>query len=142
MIEVSLVYGAELAEPLRLLEEVLRGGEPVPHDFTEALREAVEAGGLEMLAARAEERVVGVAVLVYRLSVSTAGPFASIEELYVGPAARRRGVGRALLEAVRERCTVRGVSYVEVQVEDEEAAAFYAALGYEEEFGVRVFSRS
>jgi hypothetical protein len=36
----------------------------------------------------------------------------------------------------------RGVSYVEAQVEDEEAAAFYAALGYEEEPGVCVYSRS
>jgi hypothetical protein len=31
---------------------------------------------------------------------------------------------------------------VEAQVEDEGAAAFYAALGYEEECGVRVLSRS
>jgi GNAT superfamily N-acetyltransferase len=133
---------AELAEPLRLLEESLRGGEPVPESFARRLREAVEADELEVLAARAEERVVGVAVLAYRLSVSAAGPFASIEDLYVRPDARRRGVGRALLEAVRERCAAHGVSYVEAQVEDEEAAALYAALGYEPEFGVRVFSRS
>jgi hypothetical protein len=37
---------------------------------------------------------------------------------------------------------VRSVSYVEAQVEDEEAAAFYAAVGYEEEPGVRVLSKS
>ena len=73
-----------------------------------------------MLAARAEGRVVGVAVLAYRLSISAAGPFASIEDLYVEPGARG-GVGRALLEAVEERCVARGVSYVEAQVEDEEA---------------------
>jgi GNAT superfamily N-acetyltransferase len=89
-----------------------------------------------------EGRVVGVAVLAYRLSVSAAGLFASIEDLYVEPEPRRRGVGRALLETVGERCAARGVSYVEAQVEDEEAAAFYAAVGYEEEPGVRVFSRS
>jgi ribosomal protein S18 acetylase RimI-like enzyme len=86
--------------------------------------------------------MVGVAVLAYRLSVSAAGLFASIEDLYVRPGARRRGVGRALLEAVKERCASRGVSYVEAQVEGEEAVSFYSALGYEEELGVRVFSRS
>ncbi len=142
MIQVVPTCRAELAEPLRLLEESLREGEPVAEDFVEMLREAVEAGGVEVLAARAEGRVVGVAVLVYRLSISAGGLFASIENLYVRPEARRRGAGRALLEAVEERCASRGVSYVEAQVEDEGAAAFYSALGYEEEPGVRVFSRS
>ncbi len=142
MIEVSPVRGAGIVEPLRLLEEFLREGEPVPGDFTRRLHEALEADELEVLAARAEGRVVGVAVLAYRLSVSAAGLFASVEDLYVRPDARQRGVGRALLEAVRECCAAHRVSYVEAQVEDEEAAAFYSALGYEEEPDVRVFSRS
>ena len=68
--------------------------------------------------------------------------FASIEDLYVRPEARRKGVGKALLEAADERCAAREISYVEVQVEDEAAEAFYAALGYEPETGVRVLSRS
>ncbi len=142
MIEVVPTCRAELAEPLRLLEESLRGGEPVPEDFARSLREAAETGAVEVLAARTEGRVVGVAVLAYRLSISAAGLFASIEDLYVRPAARRQGVGRTLLEAVERRSATRGVSYVEAQVEDEEAAAFYSMLGYEEEPGVRVFSRS
>ncbi len=114
----------------------------MPAHFARVLRDAVEVGNLEVLAARAEGRVVGVGVLAYRLSISAAGLFASIEDLYVRPDERRRGVGRALLEAVRKRCASRGVSYVEAQVEDEEAAALYSALGYEPEPGVRVFSRS
>jgi GNAT superfamily N-acetyltransferase len=142
MIEAAPVYAPELTEAVRLLEEFHRGGEPVSWDFTQALREAVEAGDVEVLAARAEGRMVGVAVLAYRLSVSAAGLFASIEDLYVRPDARRRGVGRALLEVVKERCASRGVSYVEAQVEGEEAASFYSALGYEPEPGVRVLSRS
>ena len=142
MIEVTPIYGAGLAEPVRLLEESLREGEPVPEDFAETLSRAVETGELELLAARAEGRVVGVVLLAYRLSVSAAGLFASVEDLYVRPAARRQGVGRTLLEAVERRSATRGVSYVEAQVEDEEAAAFYSALGYEEEPGVRVYSRS
>ena len=140
--EVEPARGAELAEPLRLLEEFLRDGELVPESFARRLREAVETGEFEVLAARAEGRVVGVAVLAYRLSISAGGLFASVEDLYVEPDARRRGLGRALLEAVGERCAARSVSYVEAQVEDEEATAFYAAVGYEEEPGVRVFSRS
>jgi GNAT superfamily N-acetyltransferase len=142
MTEVRPTSGAELAEPLRLLERYLREGEPVPEDFVRRLRDAVEEGELEVLTARMEGAVIGVAVLAYRHSISAAGMFASIEDLYVEPDARSMGVGRALLEAAGQRCAARCVSYVEAQVEDDEAAAFYAALGYEEEPGVRVFSRS
>jgi GNAT superfamily N-acetyltransferase len=142
VVEVTAVRGTDLGEPLKLLEGSLREGEPVPENFARRLREALERGEIEVLAASSEGRVVGVAVLAYRLSVSAAGLFATIEDLYVEPSARRRGVGRALLEATGERCAARGVSYVEAQVEDEEAATFYAASGYEEEPGVRVFSRS
>jgi GNAT superfamily N-acetyltransferase len=141
VVEVTSVRGTDLADALKPLEAFLRDGEPVPEDFARRLGEEVERGELEVLASRTEGRIVGVAVLAYRLSVSAAGLFASIEDLYVEPDARRRGVGRALLEAVGERCAARGVSYVEAQVEDEEAA-FYAESGYEEEPGVRVFSRS
>jgi GNAT superfamily N-acetyltransferase len=142
MIEVALVHGDELVEPVKLLEEFLRNGEAVPGEFVAALREAVEAGEIEVLVACTKGRVVGVAVLAYRLSFGAAGLFASIEDLYVRPDERRRGIGRALLEAVEKHCASRAVSYVEVQVEDEEAAAFYAALGYEPQPRVRVLSRS
>ncbi len=141
-VEVALVLERELAEPLALLEGSLRGGEPVPAAFTERFRGAVATGEIEVLAARAEGRMVAVAVLAYRLSVSAGDLFASIEDLYVRPEARRLGVGRTLLETIGERCATRGISYVEAQTEDGEAAAFYAACGYELEEGVRVLSRS
>jgi GNAT superfamily N-acetyltransferase len=139
-VEVALPTG--LAEPLALLEEALRDGDPVPEDFADRLRKAVEAGDVEVLAARAEGQLLGVALLAYRLNVSAGGLFASVEELYVRPEARRRGVGRALLQAADERCDERGISYVEAQVEGTEAELFYAAVGYEPETGVRVLSRS
>jgi GNAT superfamily N-acetyltransferase len=139
-VEVTLPTG--LAEPLALLEEALRDGDPVPEDFADRLRKAVEAGDAEVLAARAEDQILGVALLAYRLSVSAGGLFASVEDLYVRPEARRRGVGRALLQAADERCEDHGISYVEAQVEEREAEQFYAALGYEPETSVRVLSRS
>jgi GNAT superfamily N-acetyltransferase len=139
-VEVTLPTG--LAEPLALLEEALRDGDPVPEDFADRLRKAVEAGDAEVLAARAEDQILGVALLAYRLSVSAGGLFASVEDLYVRPEARRWGVGRALLQAADERCEDHGISYVEAQVEEREAEQFYAALGYERETSVRVLSRS
>ena len=139
-VEVALPTG--LAEPLALLAEALRDGDPVPEDFADRLRKAVETGDVEVLAVRTEDQLLGVALLAYRLNVSAGGLFASVEDLYVRPEARRRGVGRALLQTADERCGERGISYVEAQVEEKEAELFYAALGYEAETGVRVLSRS
>ena len=141
-LEVVPVPATRLATPLRLFEEALRDGAPAPAGFSDHLRRAVEAGEVDVLAAQSEGRILGVAILAYRLNVSAGGKFASIEDLYVRPEARRQGIGRALLEAMDERCTAYGISYVEVQVEEKEAEAFYAALGYAPEPGVRVFSRS
>jgi GNAT superfamily N-acetyltransferase len=141
-IEVARVGATDLAEPLVLLEEALRGGDPVPEDFADRLRKAIEAKDVTILAARANDQILGVLNLAYRLNLSAGGLFASIEELYVRPAARRRGVGRALLTAVDELCAERGISYVEAQVEEKEAELFYAAWGYEPEPGVRVHSRT
>ncbi len=142
MTPVEVIPATSLTEPLALLEESLRDGKPVSEDFARRLRRAIQAGDLEVLAALAEGRIVGVLVLAYRLNVSASGHFASIEDLHVRPEARRQGVASALLEAVNECCTKRDISYVEVQVEDDEAEAFYAALGYEPEGGVRVHSQS
>jgi GNAT superfamily N-acetyltransferase len=141
-VEVAPVPATGLASPLALLDEALRDGDPVPEDFADRLRKAVEAGDVEVLAARAEDQMLGVVVLAYRLNVSAGGLFASIEDLQVHPEARWQGVGRAPLVAAHERCTKHNISYVEAQVEDAAAETFYASLGYEQETGVRVLSRS
>lgn len=141
-IQVRPCASDELDEPLALLEEFLREGEPVPPPFVERLARAVEGGDLDLLVARPEPEgpAVGVAMLAFRLNVSLGAPFASIEELYVSPDVRSQGIGWALLRAVGERCRARGISYVEVQT-DEEAAPFYEACDHEPETGVRVLSR-
>ncbi len=105
----------------------------------------ISAGNLEVLAAWVDhipDRTVGVVVVSYRLNMSAGDEFASIEDLYVTPDARQSGVGRALLEAVEEKCSARGISYVEVQVVEKEARGFYTAAGYEVEEGVALLSRS
>ena len=139
-VEVHPSAHGELSEPLSLLEEALRNGEPLPLAFGEQIARAIERGDLELLAAWTDGVPVGIVVLAFRPSISLGALFASIEDLYVEPTARRQGVGRALLGAVGARCKERGVSYVEVQTN--ETAAFYISLGYEPESGVRVLSRS
>jgi GNAT superfamily N-acetyltransferase len=139
---IEVTPASDLAEPLSLLAASLRDGEPVPEAFAEILRRSVQTGDMDVLAARSEDRILGVAVLAYRPNITAGALFASIEDLYVRPEARRQGVATALLEAADERCATHQISYVEVQVEDESAECFYRTLGYAPESGTSVLSRS
>lgn len=140
-IEVRLVAPHGHTELLSFLEKHVRDGTPVPPSFVDQLQRFIERGDLEVFAGKIKGRLVGIAVLAFRPNVSAGTLLASIEDLYVIPNTRRQGVGQALLEAMGERCKVRGVSYVEVQTDDE-AAEFYSMCGYELQHGVRVLSRS
>lgn len=140
-IKVENVPAPALVEPLNLLETALRASEPVLVAFAAELRASVERGETEVLLARLNGHPAGVVLVAYRLNISAGGRFASIEELQVVPQARATGIGRALLEAAVERCVARGISYLEVQTDDE-AVAFYKACGFEAEPEVRVLSRS
>ena len=141
-VQVETVAGKELDAPIRLLERSLREGDPLPETFISELRKTLEMGDAEVLAAYKGRDVVGVVVLSYRLSISAGSRFASVEEIYVSPEARRRRVGKALLEEAERGCRARGISYVEVQAVDEVAKAFYTAVGFGREEDVRVMSRS
>lgn len=59
-------------------------------------------------------------------------PRARIQMLWVDEAARRRGVGRALVDAFLTRCEVRGVRGCDVTtlVADARAVAFWRSLGF------------
>jgi len=53
--------------------------------------------------------------------------------LAVAPGARRAGIGRALMAAAEDWLLARGVPKIQLMVREDnaEAAAFYAALGYD-----------
>jgi GNAT superfamily N-acetyltransferase len=139
---IEVTPASDLAEPLSLLAAALRDGESVPEVLAGKLRRSVQIGDIDVLAARIDGPILGVAVLAYRPNIPAGTLFASIEDLYVRPEARRQGVGTDLLTAAHELCAARKISYVEVQVEDEVAESFYASIGYEPEGSVRVLSRS
>jgi ribosomal protein S18 acetylase RimI-like enzyme len=76
-----------------------------------------------------------VGLLVLRTVPTLSGPedWAEVTELYVRPASRRRGVGRALVGAATQFARRRGCSEVHLLVDPENMAAlsFYQALGFQ-----------
>ncbi|HVE68975.1 MAG TPA: GNAT family N-acetyltransferase [Solirubrobacteraceae bacterium] len=76
----------------------------------------------------------GVAQLRFRHSVWMAAPDCWLEHRSVGPAARRSGAGRALVDLTLARARERGARRVELDVtEDNEAALeLYRGAGFDE----------
>jgi ribosomal protein S18 acetylase RimI-like enzyme len=75
----------------------------------------------------------GFAQLRFRLSAWTGTDDAWLEDVFVEPDARGRGVGRALAEACVERARARGCKRIQLDANERNAAALalYRSLGFE-----------
>ena len=84
------------------------------------------------LVAVAGGRPVGVAALSLAWPIEHGGRSAWLEELYVEPAARGRGIGTALLRAACDTAAAAGAVAVDLEVErsHERAAALYRREGF------------
>jgi GNAT superfamily N-acetyltransferase len=76
---------------------------------------------------------VGLCVYFYEFSTWRGQPGVYVQDLYVAPSARGRGLGRELIQAVRQRAAEQGARYVKLTVYDRDPAAlaFYRSIGFE-----------
>jgi GNAT superfamily N-acetyltransferase len=88
--------------------------------------------GPDVVALLAGEPAVGVALLTLRPNVWYEGTVALLDELYVEPGLRRRGIGTTLLKCAEVVCRERGSEILEINVdgEDHDARRFYERHGY------------
>lgn len=116
----------ELAEYERALEQVQAG----PAQLAEHLF-GPDAVARAHVAVDDDGAVVGMAVWYRTYSTWTGVPGLHLEDLYVRPAARRGGHGRALLAALAQVCAERGWRRLQLEVLDWNAPAigFYRAVG-------------
>ncbi len=79
------------------------------------------------------EVAVGYFVLTLGWSLEYGGRDAFVDELFVSPSHRGRGLGRRALEVIEEACRELGVQALHLEVEKENAAAeLYRKSGFEE----------
>ncbi len=85
------------------------------------------------IVARERDRAIGYAVLCLGFSIELRGRDAFVDELYVVPALRGRGLGRALLRALVAEARAEGVRklHLEVEQRNESARRLYVAEGFE-----------
>ena len=84
----------------------------------------------ELLIASLDGKVVGYVLAFRLLTLYANGAIMELQELMVDPAARRRGIGRRLVQAIEERASASGC--VEVTVPTRRAADYYGKLGFVE----------
>jgi ribosomal protein S18 acetylase RimI-like enzyme len=95
----------------------------------------------EMTVLLAGDRPDGFAQIRYRPWVYSAGPHAHsyLEELYVVPGLRGRGIGRALLDTALETARAEGATHMELGTSEDDAAAraLYESVGFTNREGRR-----
>jgi len=112
----AATYGIALPLLHTQLEE--HGVELTAAELDQAVRGLVSVEGRgALLVVRDGERVLGVAALSYLWTLEHGGYAAWLDELYVLPGERDRGVGLALLSAALETARAAGAIALDLEVE-------------------------
>lgn len=95
-----------------------------------------EDGMIGLVAVDAADRPIGLAHLVFHRSTWSETWYCYLEDLFVDPAIRRAGVGRALIEATYAEAARRGASrtYWATQETNKTARRLYDSVGFLTEF--------
>ena len=82
--------------------------------------------------AEADDTLIGMAILVERYSPTWVGLLLAIDAVFVTPAHRSRGVGKALLARAAAEAVRRGAPFVELMVRTQNPARrLYERVGFE-----------
>lgn len=119
-IEVRLATATDQESIFAMMKEYYReeGYPIVPMTASSALAELLSDPGLgRVLVAEQPGRAVGYLALTLGFSLEYGGRDAFVDELFVRPAHRRRGLGARLLELAATTCSALGVRALHLEVE-------------------------
>jgi diamine N-acetyltransferase len=111
------------------------------HDGTQADTAKIHAGLLGLLEhpewgqiwlIMQEQQAIGYLVLTWGYSLEFGGRDAFIDELYLVPAARGRGLGQQILQFAAEQCRANGIQavHLEVDADNHQAQNAYDRAGF------------
>jgi ribosomal protein S18 acetylase RimI-like enzyme len=111
--------------------------EPAPRPAELAVRVGELLAGGDTGVMVAGDDPVGLALMRFRLSLWGRGLECYLAELYVVPALRGQGIGRALMEAAMDLARARGADYMDLGTAETDVAArhLYESLGFDNHEG-------
>jgi ribosomal protein S18 acetylase RimI-like enzyme len=103
---------------------------PAPSALAERIQQLLEGG--DTLILLAGDGPDGLAVLRFRAAIWSTGLECYLAELYVVPARRGQGLGRALMDAALREARSRGADTMDIGVDEPDLAArrLYESLGF------------
>jgi GNAT superfamily N-acetyltransferase len=115
---IARVSARDIDEVMPLLRGYCEFYEAAPSEAAlrgvcEALLEAPDTAGIQLLARLGDGTAVGLATLLWTFSTLNAGPIGLMNDLYVAPAARGGGIGATLIEACAGECVHHGAVALE-----------------------------
>lgn len=121
-----------VAELLRAFNAEFHTPAPELETLTRRLEGMLATPHAAAVLAQGSEGPVGVALLTLRPSPYYEGPVAMLEELYVAPGLRGRGIGRRIMVAVHGVVAEAGGGEIQINVDEVDAGArrFYERLGF------------
>ena len=130
---IRLAAAADAEDVGRLLHDFnTEFDEPTPGGawLAERVRQLIAEGDTEVLLCGSGPD--GLALLRFRPSLWSAARECYLAELYVAPALRGRGLGRALMDSVLELARERGADYIDLGTAETDTAArsLYESLGF------------
>jgi ribosomal protein S18 acetylase RimI-like enzyme len=108
---------------------------PQPAALAERIRQLLDGGDtLVLLGGHGPD---GLALLRFRAAIWSPGLECYLAELYVAPARRRQGLGRALMQAAVREARSRGADTMNIEVDEPDIAArrLYESLGFSNRSG-------
>jgi ribosomal protein S18 acetylase RimI-like enzyme len=122
---------AALAALVAGFRDHLRAASPSDTEIQGRLPDVLADPAIEYACAWKDDQALGYAQIRFWSSVWARGTEAQLDDLYVGPAARGRGLGRALLRFALARAAARGALRfgLNTNEQNEAAQALYRAEG-------------
>lgn len=101
-------------------------------DITNIVSALLQSGASDFLLATVADQPVGCLQIAYRLSTWQALPYAYLEDFYLAPDVRGRGVGTKLLDYALQRAESQGSDKIVLDVRRANTAAqrLYARFGF------------
>ncbi len=144
MVLVERAAPPDRADVERLIAayHVSEGVKPRPERITWAVQQLLtnRVGGV-LLVAREKRVVVGVALAVYQPSAEL-GRLLVVNDFFVDPSLRRKGIGRALAAKIIDEAKAMHIDQIDLEIlpNNAVAAAFWKAMGFRNT-GRAIYSR-